>query len=72
MKTVVIEGENGDFTMMRHGKNRHDVCRYVLDVEYAKHCNTHLRVPSSSGGATKGVSTMRVDRIERFGAYVGS
>jgi len=27
MKTVVIEGENGDFTMMRHGKNIKDMDR---------------------------------------------
>lgn len=33
MKTVVIEGENGDFTMMRHGKNIKDMDR-SFDLEF--------------------------------------
>ena len=33
MKTVVIEGENGDFTMMRHGKNIKDMDR-SFDMEF--------------------------------------
>ncbi len=33
MKTVVIEGENGDFTMMRHGKNIKDMDR-SFDIEF--------------------------------------
>jgi len=33
MKTVVIEGENGDFTMMRHGKNINDMDR-SFDIEF--------------------------------------
>lgn len=33
MKTVVIEGENGDFTMMRHGKNIKDMDR-SFDYEF--------------------------------------
>jgi len=33
MKTLVIEGENGDFTMMRHGKNIKDMDR-SFDLEF--------------------------------------
>ena len=33
MKTVVIEGEYGDFTMMRHGKNIKDMDR-SFDIEF--------------------------------------
>ncbi len=33
MKTVVIEGKNGDFTMMRHGKNIKDMDR-SFDIEF--------------------------------------
>ena len=33
MKTLVIEGENGDFTMMRHGKNIKDMDR-SFDIEF--------------------------------------
>jgi hypothetical protein len=33
MKTVVIEGENGDFTMMRHGRNIKDMDR-SFDIEF--------------------------------------
>lgn len=33
MKTLVIEGENGDFTMMRHGKNIRDMDR-SFDIEF--------------------------------------
>ncbi|MGB7069706.1 MAG: hypothetical protein WBD22_09450 [Pyrinomonadaceae bacterium] len=33
MKTVVIEGENGDFTMMRHGKNIKEMDR-SFDIEF--------------------------------------
>ncbi len=33
MKTVVIGGENGDFTMMRHGKNIKDMDR-SFDLEF--------------------------------------
>lgn len=33
MKTHVIEGENGDFTMMRHGKNIKDMDR-SFDIEF--------------------------------------
>ncbi|MGE3467264.1 MAG: hypothetical protein AB7J13_10050, partial [Pyrinomonadaceae bacterium] len=33
MKTVVTEGENGDFTMMRHGKNIKDMDR-SFDIEF--------------------------------------
>ena len=33
MKTVVIEGENGQFTMMRHGKNIKDMDR-SFDYEF--------------------------------------
>lgn len=33
MKTVVIEGENGQFTMMRHGKNIKDMDR-SFDIEF--------------------------------------
>ena len=33
MKTSVIEGENGDFTMMRHGKNIKDMDR-SFDIEF--------------------------------------
>jgi hypothetical protein len=33
MKTVIIEGENGDFTMMRHGKNIKDMDR-SFDIEF--------------------------------------
>ncbi len=32
MKTVIIEGENGDFTMMRHGKNITDIAITGLSV----------------------------------------
>lgn len=33
MKTHVIEGENGDFTMMRHGKNIKEMDR-SFDIEF--------------------------------------
>lgn len=33
MKTVVLQGENGDFTMMRHGKNIKDMDR-SFDLEF--------------------------------------
>lgn len=33
MRTVITEGENGDFTMMRHGKNIRDMDR-SFDVEF--------------------------------------
>jgi hypothetical protein len=33
MKTVITEGENGDFTMMRHGKNIKDMDR-SFDIEF--------------------------------------
>ena len=33
MKTVITEGENGDFTMMRHGTNIKDMDR-SFDVEF--------------------------------------
>ena len=33
MKTIVIEGENGDFTMMRHGTNIKDMDR-SFDIEF--------------------------------------
>lgn len=33
MKTLVIEGENGDFTMMRHGKNIKEMDR-SFDFEF--------------------------------------
>lgn len=33
MRTVITEGENGDFTMMRHGKNIKDMDR-SFDVEF--------------------------------------
>ncbi len=33
MRTVVTEGENGDFTMMRHGKNIKDMDR-SFDIEF--------------------------------------
>lgn len=33
MKTLTIEGENGDFTMMRHGKNIKDMDR-SFDIEF--------------------------------------
>jgi hypothetical protein len=33
METVLIEGENGDFTMMRHGKNIKEMDR-SFDIEF--------------------------------------
>jgi len=33
METVLIEGENGDFTMMRHGKNIREMDR-SFDIEF--------------------------------------
>jgi hypothetical protein len=33
MKTLSIEGENGDFTMMRHGRNIKDMDR-SFDIEF--------------------------------------
>jgi hypothetical protein len=33
MKTQIVEGENGDFTMMRHGKNIKDMNR-SFDFEF--------------------------------------
>jgi hypothetical protein len=33
MKTQIVEGENGDFTMMRHGKNIKDMDR-SFDFEF--------------------------------------
>jgi hypothetical protein len=33
MKTHIIEGENGDFTMTRHGKNIKDMDR-SFDIEF--------------------------------------